>query len=231
MNLLVFLQAAEVSEVVTQVATDGAQTQSYWDLAMKGGLTMIPLALMMILAIYITVERLIVVRKASKEDTSFMNRIKDYIYEGKIDSAVNLCKQTDNPSARMVEKGISRLGRPMNDILVAIENVGSIEVGKLEKGLGILATISGGAPMLGFFGTVIGMVEAFYRMSAKGDNTIVLSDLAGGIYTAMVTTVAGLLVGIVAYFGYNFLVSRVDKVMRTLESRNMEFLDMLNEPA
>lgn len=231
MNLLVFLQAAEASEVVTQVAIEGTQTLSYWDLVVKGGLTMVPLALMMILAVYIVVERLVVVRKASKEDTSFMNRIKDYIYEGKIDSAVNLCKQTDNPSARMVEKGISRLGRPMNDILVAIENVGSIEVGKLEKGLGILATISGGAPMLGFFGTVIGMVEAFYRMSAKGDNTIVLSDLAGGIYTAMVTTVAGLLVGIIAYFGYNFLVSRVDKVMRTLESRNMEFLDMLNEPA
>lgn len=228
MNSALLLQA---SEMVTQVATANNGTESYWDLAVKGGFTMIPLAMMMILAVYIIVERSLVVSKASKEDTSFMNRIKDYIFEGKIDSAINLCKQTNNPSARMVEKGISRLGRPMSDVLVAIENVGSIEVGKLEKGLGILATISGGGPMLGFFGTVVGMVEAFATMASKGDNTIVLSDLAGGIYTAMVTTVAGLLVGIIAYFGYNYLVSRVDKVMRNLESRNMEFLDMLNEPA
>lgn len=228
MNSALFLQA---SEMVTQVATASNGTESYWSLATKGGVIMIPLALMMILAVYIIVERLVVVRKASKEDTNFMNRIKDYITEGKIDSAINLCKQTDNPSARMVEKGISRLGRPMSDVLVAIENVGSIELGKLEKGLGILATISGGAPMIGFFGTVVGMVDAFAAMASKGDNTIVLSDLAGGIYTAMVTTVGGLMVGIIAYFGYNFLVSRVDKVMRNLESRNMEFLDMLNEPA
>lgn len=228
MNLLSLLQA---SQVVTEVATSSSETQTYWDLALKGGLTMVPLAIMLVIAVYIIIERIVVLGKASKEDISFMNRIKDYIFEGKIDSALNLCKQTNNPSARMVEKGISRLGRPMSDVLVAIENVGSIEVGKLEKGLGILATISGGAPMLGFFGTVIGMVEAFYQMAEKGSNIIEIADLAGGIYTAMVTTIAGLFVGIIAYFGYNYLVSRVNKVMHNLESRNMEFLDMLNEPA
>ena len=159
-----------------------------------------------------------------------MNRIKDYIFEGKVESAINLCKQTDTPSARMIEKGISRLGRPMNDVLVAIENVGNLEVGKLENGLGLLATIAGGGPMIGFFGTVIGMVQAFSEVASNG-NTIALDQLAGGIYTAMVTTVAGLFVGIVAYFGYNYLVMRVDKIMHNLEARNVEFLDMLNEPA
>ena len=212
-------------------ATETQQEMKLIDLAIAGGFTMIPLALLLILAVYIIIERYIALRKASQEDTSFMNRIKDYIFEGKVDSALNLCKQTDTPSARMIEKGISRLGRPMSDVLVAIENVGNLEVGKLENGLGLLATIAGGGPMLGFFGTVIGMVEAFANMASKGDNTIVLSDLAGGIYTAMVTTVAGLFVGIIAYFGYNSLVIKVDKIMHNLEAKNVEFLDMLNEPA
>lgn len=212
-------------------ATETQQEMKLIDLAIAGGFTMIPLALLLILAVYIIIERYIALRKASQEDTSFMNRIKDYIFEGKVDSALNLCKQTDTPSARMIEKGISRLGRPMSDVLVAIENVGNLEVGKLENGLGLLATIAGGGPMLGFFGTVIGMVEAFANMASKGDNTIVLSDLAGGIYTAMVTTVAGLFVGIIAYFGYNYLVIKVDKIMHNLEAKNVEFLDMLNEPA
>jgi biopolymer transport protein ExbB len=160
-----------------------------------------------------------------------MNRVKDYIYEGKLDSALKLCRTTQSPSARMIEKGISRLGRPMSDVLVAIENVGNIEIAKLEKGLSLLATISGGAPMLGFLGTVMGMVQAFFEMEQAGGNTINLSQLSGGIYTAMVTTVAGLIVGVCAYFAYNYLVGRVNEVMRRLEMRSMEFLDLLNEPA
>ena len=160
-----------------------------------------------------------------------MNRVKDYIYEGKLDSALKLCRSTQSPSARMIEKGISRLGRPMSDVLVAIENVGNIEIAKLEKGLSLLATISGGAPMLGFLGTVMGMVKAFFEMEQAGGNTINLSQLSGGIYTAMVTTVAGLIVGVCAYFAYNYLVGRVNEVMRRLEMRSMEFLDLLNEPA
>lgn len=191
---------------------------------------MIPLLILLIIAVYIIIERFVTLRRASQEDREFMNKIKDYVFEGKIDSALNLCKQTDTPSARMVEKGISRLGRPMSDVLVAIENVGNLEVGKLENGLGFLATIAGGAPMIGFFGTVIGMVQAFSEVASNG-NTIALDQLAGGIYTAMVTTVAGLLVGIIAFFGYNYLVIRVDKIMHILETRNVEFLDMLNEPA
>ena len=217
-------------QAVEPAAKARLQEMSLKQLALAGGWIMIPLALLLILAVYIIIERYVVLRRASQEDTSFMNRIKDYIFEGKVESAINLCKQTDTPSARMIEKGISRLGRPMNDVLVAIENVGNLEVGKLENGLGLLATIAGGGPMIGFFGTVIGMVQAFSEVASNG-NTIALDQLAGGIYTAMVTTVAGLFVGIVAYFGYNYLVMRVDKIMHNLEARNVEFLDMLNEPA
>ena len=222
-----------LSTILLQAVEPTAQTQqemSLMDLALAGGWIMIPLALLLIIAVYIIIERYVVLRRASQEDTSFMNRIKDYIFEGKVESAINLCKQTDTPSARMIEKGISRLGRPMSDVLVAIENVGNLEIGKLENGLGLLATIAGGGPMIGFFGTVIGMVQAFSEVASNG-NTIALDQLAGGIYTAMVTTVAGLFVGIVAYFGYNYLVMRVDKIMHNLEARNVEFLDMLNEPA
>ncbi len=204
---------------------------NFFEMCLKGGWIMIPLALMLIFAIYIFIERLIVTRQASKEDASFMNRIKDYIYDGKLEAALKLCRDTQSPSARMIEKGISRLGRPMSDVLVAIENVGNIEVAKLEKGLSLLATISGGAPMLGFLGTVMGMVQAFFEMEQAGGNTINLSQLSGGIYTAMVTTVAGLIVGVCAYFAYNYLVGRVNEVMRRLEMRSMEFLDLLNEPA
>lgn len=233
MNLLsVFLQVmAEVPDTLANTEAVVQEQMSLWDMALKGGWLMIPLALMLLIAIYIFIERLVVLKKASKEDNSFMNRVKDYIYDGKIDSALNLCKDTQTPSARMIEKGISRLGRPMNDVLVAIENVGNIEIAKLEKGFTIMATIAGGAPMVGFLGTVIGMVEAFFNMASKGDNTVNLSDLSGGIYTAMVTTVAGLIVGVCAYFAYNYLVARLDQIMRKLETKNMEFLDLLNEPA
>ena len=204
---------------------------NFFAMCLKGGWIMIPLALMLILAIYIFIERLIVTRQASKEDATFMNRIKDYIYDGKLDAALKLCRDTKSPSARMIEKGISRLGRPMSDVLVAIENVGNIEVAKLEKGLSLLATISGGAPMLGFLGTVMGMVKAFFEMEQAGGNTINLSQLSGGIYTAMVTTVAGLIVGIMAYFGYNFLTSQVSDVVFKMQNTTVEFMDMLHEPA
>lgn len=225
---------ADSTAAAVPVALPVAETEvsiSFFDMAVKGGVIMIPIVLLLLIAVYIFIERVVVIRKASKEDASFMNRIKDYIYDGKLDAALNLCKDTRSPSARMIEKGISRLGRPMSDVLVAIENVGNLEIAKLEKGLGFLATIAGGAPMLGFLGTVVGMVEAFFKMEQAGGNTVDLSTLAGGIYTAMVTTVAGLIVGICAYFAYNYLVGRIDRVMRNLEIKNMEFLDLLNEPA
>jgi biopolymer transport protein ExbB len=182
------------------------------DLAIKGGWVMIPIILLSFVAAYIFIERYYVIRKATKEDMNFMNRIKDYIHNGRIDAALALCRSTDSPSARMVEKGISRLGRPLQDISTAIENVGKLEISKLEKGFPTLATITGAEPMLGFLGTVIGMVQSFYAMSQAGNN-IEVSLLSDGIYTALITTVAGLIVGIIGYFAYNTLVVRVERVV------------------
>ena len=158
-----------------------------------------------------------------------MNRIKDYIHGGKIDSAVNLCKMTNTPNARMIAKGISRLGRPINDIQVAIENVGNLEIAKLEKGFPWVATTAAVAPMLGFLGTVTGMVHAFFNMANAG-SSVDIALLSSGIYEALVTTVAGLIVGIIALLSYNYLVARVNEVVNVMESRSMEFMDLLNEP-
>jgi biopolymer transport protein ExbB len=199
------------------------------DLTIKGGWVMIPIILLSFVAAYIFIERYYVIMKATKEDANFMNRIKDYIHDGKVDAALGLCRSTDTPSARMVEKGISRLGRPLQDISTAIENVGKLEISKLEKGFPTLATITGAEPMLGFLGTVIGMVQSFYAMSQAGNN-IEVSMMSGGIYTALITTVAGLIVGILGYFAYNTLVVRVEKVVFNLEATLTEFMDILNEP-
>jgi len=199
------------------------------DLTIKGGWVMIPIILLSFVAAYIFIERYYVIRKATQEDTNFMNRIKDYIHDGKIDAALALCKSTDSPSARMVEKGVTRLGRPLQDISTAIENVGKLEISKLEKGFPTLATIAGAEPMLGFLGTVIGMIQSFYAMSEAGNN-IDVSMMSGGIYTALITTVAGLIVGIAGYFAYNTLVVRVEKVVFNLEATLTEFMDILNEP-
>jgi len=207
------------------------EPMNLWAMAQYGGWIMIILAVLLALAVYLFIERLVVLNQAKKEDKSFMDRVRDYIHDGKIDSAINLCHTTNTPSARMVEKGITRIGRPLNDVMVAIENVGNLEIAKLEKGLVLLATIAGGAPMLGFLGTVVGMVQTFYNMAANGSGVIEMAALSEGMYQAMVTTIGGLIVGILAMFAYNFLVSRVDSVVRLLEGRTMEFLDLLNEPA
>jgi len=199
------------------------------DLAIKGGWVMIPIVLLSFVAAYVFIERYYVIRKATKEDLNFMNRIKDYIHDGKIDASLALCRSTDSPSARMVEKGISRLGRPLQDISTAIENLGKLEISKLEKGFPTLATIAGAEPMLGFLGTVIGMIQSFYAMSLAGNN-IEVSLLSGGIYTALMTTAAGLSVGIMGYFAYNYLVVRVERVVFNLEATLTEFMDILNEP-
>ena len=237
MSLLLLLQAAaqtaDQMPDLTQVATTTVPAEAEMnilDLAVKGGWIMIVLLILSLIAIYIFVQRLLVIRRAAKEDVNFMNRIKDYIHEGKIDSALNLCRSTNTPEARMIEKGITRLGRPMNDVLVAIENVGNLEVAKLEKGFPLIATTDAGAPMLGFLGTVTGMVRAFFDMANAGTNVDV-SLLSGGIYEALVTTVGGLVVGIIALFAYNYLVSQVDNVVNKMEMRTMEFMDLLNEPA
>lgn len=200
------------------------------DLCIQGGWIMVILLLLSIYAVYVYIERTLTLNRALKEDKNFMSKISDYMHSGKLDSAQALCQSTDTPVARMVEKGISRIGRPLNDINTTVENVGNIEVSRLEKGIAGLASVSGGAPMIGFFGTVMGMIEAFFQMANAGNN-IDVSTLAGGIYTALVTTVGGLAVGIIAYFAYNNLVARIEKVIFILEARTMEFMDLLNEPA
>ena len=206
------------------------ESLSLWDLCLSGGWIMIALAVLLLVGVYIAIERAIIVAKASRQDETFMKRIRDYIHDGEIDAAKELCRNSDTPYGRLIGKGISRIGRPMNDVLVTIENTGNMEIASLSKGLPWLATIAGAAPMLGFLGTVIGMVESFYAIAASG-NSAQIGDFAGGIYTALVTTVAGLIVGIVAMFAYNYLVARVNKVMNMLEARTMEFMDLLNEPA
>lgn len=198
------------------------------DMATKGGWLMIVLLILSIIAIYIFAERWVAIRKAEKLDKNFLKDINDYIQDGKIKSAIALCNKTDSPVARMLEKGLQRTGKPLSDIQAAIENVGTVEVARLEKGLPALATISGGAPMIGFLGTVMGMVQAFFNMSQAGNN-IDITLLSGGIYTAMITTVGGLIVGILAYFAYNILTSKVSGVVAKMENSSIEFLDMLHQ--
>lgn len=218
------------SAAAVAAAAEPAPSLSIWQLCVEGGWIMIPLALLAVISIYIFIERAIVTYKASKLDDTFMKRIKDYIHDGEIESALNLCRSDNSPYGRLISKGISRIGRPMNDVLVAIENTGNLEVAALSKGLPWLATTAAGAPMLGFLGTVIGMVQAFFAIANSG-NAASIGDFAGGIYTALVTTVAGLVVGIIALFAYNYLVARINKVMNLMEARTMDFMDLLNEPA
>lgn len=206
------------------------QELSVWDLCTKGGFLMIPIVLLSLVCVYIFIERAIVINRANRHDDTFMRRIKDYIHEGEIESAQNLCRSNGSPYARLIGKGISRIGRPVNDVLVAIENTGNIEIASLGKGLPWLATTAAGAPMLGFLGTVIGMVQAFYGIASAG-NTAGIASFSEGIYTALVTTVAGLVVGVIALFAYNYLVARINTVMNLLEAKTMEFMDLLNEPA
>lgn len=220
-----------IDSINAAVETTAQEPMNLWTMATYGGWIMIVLAILLAVAIYLFIERLVVINAAKKEDKDFMDRIKDYIHEGKIDSALNLCRKTNTPSARMVEKGITRIGRPMSDVLVAVENVGNLEIAKLEKGLVIMATIAAGAPMLGFLGTVLGMVQTFYNMAGNASGVIELSALSEGMYQAMVTTIGGLIVGILVIFAYNFLMARIDSVVRQLEGRTMEFMDLMNEPA
>jgi len=229
--LLVLLQnvaASTADSLSYDIAADPAPV-SYFDLAIKGGWVMIPIGILSIIAVYIFIERFMALRNAAKIDQNFMNRIKDYIHDGKIDSATALCQSSDNPLARMIEKGISRIGRPLNDINTAIQNIGQVEIYKLEKGLAILASCAGGAPMLGFFGTVLGMVKTFMDMANAG-NSLDVGVLSNGIYIALITTVGGLMVGIPSFFAYNYLVARVEELVNRLEAYSMEFMDLLNEP-
>ena len=233
---MIFTQINVAEPVVDSMATAESteKTLSILELITSGGvggtIIMFSLFVLSVIAVYIFIERFITIKKAAEEDENFMNQIKDFIHDGKLEAARSLCKSTPTPISRMIEKGVNRIGKPLADIGAAIENTGKLELFKLEKSLATLATISGAAPMIGFLGTVIGMILAFHQMAAAGGN-IDVGLLSEGIYTAMVTTVAGLVVGIIAYIGYNLLVAKVEKVVFKMEARTTEFLDILNEPA
>ena len=224
------LQAVDTTTLMEAAPLQQEMKLSLIDLAAKGGWLMIVLLLLSIIAIYIFGNKWWLIYKAGQIDKNFMNEIRDMIHDGKIKSAIDLCQRYDSPVARLVEKGIERIGRPLQDIQTAVENMGNVEVARLEKGLPMLATIAGGAPMIGFLGTVTGMIQAFFKMSTAGNN-IDITLLSGGIYEAMVTTVGGLFVGIIAYFGYNFLTSQISNLVFKLESTTIEFIDMLHEPS
>lgn len=234
MNLLTtLLMAQDVAvqageELATEVMTETAVAEmSLWEMACKGGWIMIVLALLSVVCFYIFFERLAALHKAGKDDPLFMERIRDYIHTGDIKSAVNYCRMTNTPAARMIEKGISRMGRPATDVQAAIENAGNLEVAKLERRLPVMATIASGAPMIGFLGTVTGMVQAFWDMANAGNN-IDITLLSSGIYEAMITTVGGLVVGIVAMFAYNYLVGKVDNIVNEMEAKTLAFMDFVN---
>lgn len=210
---------------------EATQSLSILELATKGGWIMIVLLVLSLIAVFVFVQKLIQILAAAREDKHFMARIRDYVQDGKIDSAMKLCEDTDTPAARMVHKGLTRMGRPMQDVLVIIENVGNIEIGKLEKGLPVLATIAAGAPMIGFLGTVTGMVRAFFDMANAGSAGVDVALLSGGIYEALVTTVGGLVIGIFTLFAYNYLTSLLGKVQSIMETKTLEFMDLLNEEA
>jgi biopolymer transport protein ExbB len=227
---LIFIQNPIVSDSLS-IPIDQEKTLSIVELISSGGLggniIMSTLGVLSIFAIYILIERYSTIKKASKDDDSFLKSIKNFVEQKDMQAAKTLCQNTDNPVSRMIEKGIDRIDKPMTDISAAIENQGKLEVYKMENNLANLATIAGAAPMIGFLGTVIGMIVAFHEMASAGGN-IDVEMLSKGIYTAMVTTVGGLVVGIIAYISYNFLVSKVDKVIFLLEARTTEFLDLLH---
>ena len=231
---LMFITSAMAQETMVPEEMAEEKTISIIELMTSGGLggqiIMVALLVLSIIAIYIFVERFLTIRKAGEEDAAFMSAVKDSIQKGDLAAAKMHCIKTDSPVARMLEKGIARVGRPLGDISAAVENVGKLETYKLEKNLASLATISGAAPMIGFLGTVIGMILAFHEMAMAG-GSVNVEMLAGGIYTAMTTTVAGLVVGIMAYLGYNVLVAKVESVVFKMEARSTEFIDLLHEPA
>jgi len=221
--------AAELTEnpVLTEIVDTGSK-MNLWEMTTKGGWIMVILAILSVICFYIFFERLMVYKKARRVDASFMDRIRDYVQNGEVKSAINFCRVTGSPIANMIEKGLERLGRPSADVRASIDNAGNLEVAKLEKGLSIMATIASGAPMIGFLGTVLGMVRAFWEMANAGNN-IDITLLSSGIYEAMITTVGGLIVGIIAMFAYNFLVSRLDSITNWLEAQTLSFMDMIKD--
>ncbi len=225
---MILLQIINDTVTGTDPATD-QESLSIIGLAIKGGFMMIPIAILWVIAIYLFIERLLTINKANQSPDAFMARVKELVLKGDVNGAKMLCAQNQTPVARMIEKGIARIGTPLKTIEASIENVGKIEVFKLEKNLATLATIAGAAPMIGFLGTVIGMVSSFMAI-AQEEGSVSPKLLSQGMYTAMITTVGGLIVGIVAYLAYNYLVSRVQKVVHKMEYTSIDFIDLLQEP-
>ncbi len=220
---------AQIEQSAAEAVEVAQEAISVWELTLKGGWMMIPLAILWIIAIYLFIERLLTINKANENPDQFMSSVKGLVLRGDVNGAKLLCSQNDTPIARMIEKGISRIGSPLKTIEASIENIGKLEIFKLEKNLSTLATIAGAAPMMGFLGTVIGMVQAFIGI-AQEEGSVSPKLLSSGIYAAMITTVAGLIVGIIAYLAYNYLVSRVQKVVHKMEYTSIDFIDLLQEP-
>jgi biopolymer transport protein ExbB len=220
--------ADTLNNAANTASTPTEQSISLWELASKGGPILIPIAILSIIAVYIFFERLFVIQRYSKIDTNFINQIKDHVYYGNIDAAKSLCKNTNSPVARMIGKGIVRLGKPVKEIEGAIESAGRLEIYQMEKNLGVLSTIAGLAPMFGFLGTIFGVIKIFYEIHLE--NSLEIGTISGGLYVKMISSAAGLLVGIIAYAGYQFLIHRVDRVVNKMEINAIEFIDLLEEP-
>ncbi len=226
-DILIQISAAPVESAIASASTPGSVT--IIDLFMKGGLVMIPITLLSFIAVYLIIERILVFKKMDKDPVPFLDKIQTMIIQGDLKSARAHCEQVNTPFARMIDRGLSKIGTPLSNIEASIENVGKVELYNLEKNLSTLATISGLGPMLGFLGTVTGMVQAFIAM-AQEEGTISPKLLSSGIYEAMVTTIAGLIVGIIAYVGYNYLVTKLSKIVHQMEYASVEFLELLQQP-
>lgn len=227
--LLQTMLGAADSAAALQPAVKTEESISLLDMVVKGGPIMIPLALLSVAAVYIFFERYFTIRKSSNIDKNFINQIKDFVHSGNVDAAKTLCRNTNHPVARMIEKGLMRLGKPIRDIESAIENVGKLEIYKMEKNLSFLGTIAGIAPMFGFLGTIFGVIKIFYQISLE--NSLQIDTISGGLYVKMITSAAGLLIGVAAYSGYHYLIALVDRAVNKMEINAVEFIDLLEEPA
>src|SRR3954469_863968 len=220
--------AIDSTHNVNLASASGGPTMNLWEMIVNGGPLMIPLALLLVLAIFFFFERLLAISKASKIEPNFMNIIRDHIYSNNVPAARSLSKNTDNPVARMIDKGLQRIGKPIDAIEKSMENVGKLEIYKMERNLSVLSLLCGIAPMFGFLGTIVGMLQLFYRINASGEFTP--AAIAGGIYTKMITSASGLIIGLLAYVGYNFLNAQINKVVNKMEAASAEFIDILQEP-
>ena len=222
--------ATQVQTAVTAAAaTQPVENISLWSMIQKGGIIMYPLGILLVLSLYIFFERLIAIIRASKDDKNFINNIRDVLYDMKIDSAKSLCKATNSPVARMVEKGIDRMGRPIAEIERSIESVGRFEISKLEKNLKILGIVAGIAPMIGFIGTIAGVIMIFHDISLA--NNLEIKTIADGLYVKMITSASGLIIGVLAYSGYHYLTLLLDKVVFNIENNAIAFMDILQKEA